>query len=66
MCYNKATNERTKQKMFVSFKTKRGKTDGIIKGSRHGTAGSRRDAAQEIIERRVRKAMIPSHSEVTK
>ena len=38
--------ERNKKCSYLS--KKRGNTDGIIRGSRHGTAGSRRDAAQEI------------------
>ena len=46
-CYNKGTNERIEQKMFISFKKKRGRTDEHVGVSRQGTARSRRDTAKE-------------------
>ena len=71
-CYNKGTKERQQQKMLVSFKKHGENTDGHIRDSRGKSASSRRDTAQEKavgrrqkMERRVRKAMIPSQSEAS-
>lgn len=62
-CYNKGTKERNEQKMFQSFKFRRGYTNAQIETADRGWQKCRRDAAKKTTRRRVRKAMIPTHEE---
>ena len=46
-CYNKGTKERNEQKMFQSFKFRRGYTNAQIKAADRGWQKCRRDAAKK-------------------
>ena len=63
ICYNKGTKRKKQTKNVSSFHKNGENTDAQIKVSRQEIGKEPQGRGKEIKERRVRKAMIPSHSE---